>query len=169
MLMFYELSNHSILTFNFHLAYLVKCLQFQRIWAKYNGEDQVGSDYVVDKSKRLTNQERSTLGLAEPNLPKSSRPMSVSKRVFGTMKDGLKVHEYRLINENGVEVSILDYGATVRDIIVPDRNGEMANVSLGFETLEEYLTRVLTLDVLQGDMPIELLAVNLFLMVRNMF
>ena len=40
--------------------------------------------------------------------------MTISKRKFGTLADGRVVNEYRMINENGVEVSVLDYGATVR-------------------------------------------------------
>mgnify|MGYP001396115194 FL=1 len=45
---------------------------------------------------------------------------------------------YVLKNARGVEVEILTYGGIVRSIRVPDRNGEMANVVLGFKTAEEY-------------------------------
>ena len=36
----------------------------------------------------------------------------------------LKINEFRLINKKGMEVSILEYGSTIREIIVPDRNGK---------------------------------------------
>ena len=50
--------------------------------------------------------------------------MTISKRLFGVLKDGSKVHEFRLINERGMEVSIIEYGASIRDIIVEDKTGK---------------------------------------------
>ena len=54
----------------------------------------------------------------------------------------------------------MDYGGTVKEIFAPDRMG-MANVSLGFSTIEEYVEKVPILDVLPGDMLTELQAENL--------
>jgi aldose 1-epimerase len=99
---------------------------------------KTGSGYVVGKSKQVYKKGKQTLGIQDAELPKSSKPMSVSKRVFGELKNGQKVHEFRMINENRVEVSVLDYGATIREIIVPDRAGKMDNISLGFNSVEEY-------------------------------
>lgn len=64
--------------------------------------------------------------------------MSVSKRPFGVTADGAKVTEYIITNEQGASVSILDYGATVRSIVVPDKNGKLIDAVLGYDTIEEY-------------------------------
>ena len=69
----------------------------------------------------------------------SAKPMTISKRVFGKMKDGTKIHEFRMINENGMEVSIIEYGAAIRELIIPDREGLKENVSLGFSNLDQYV------------------------------
>ena len=56
--------------------------------------------------------------------------MTVAKKAFGEMPDGSKVSEYVLTNAHGMQVSLLDYGATVKDIMAPDRNGAYASVPL---------------------------------------
>ena len=40
-----------------------------------------------------------------------------------------------------MQVSILDYGGTVKEILVPDRNGNLANVSLGFDNINDYIEK----------------------------
>ena len=49
--------------------------------------------------------------------------MTVSKNLFGVMPDGKEVYEFTLENNNGMKVSVLTLGATLRSIIVPDKNG----------------------------------------------
>jgi aldose 1-epimerase len=98
-------------------------------------------NYISEKSKLVYKSGRNILGVEEENLSSQSKPMTVSKKVFGKLADGTKVHEFRLINEKGMEVSILEYGASMRDLVVPDREGEMDNVSLGFSGLEEYVEK----------------------------
>lgn len=44
-----------------------------------------------------------------------------------------EVHQYWLCNQNGVRVGILDYGLTITDFILPDRNGDLVNIVLGFK------------------------------------
>jgi aldose 1-epimerase len=58
---------------------------------------------------------------------------------FGTMPDGTVVHRYTL-GGGGVEVRLLSYGGTIQSLRVPDRHGRKANVTLGFATLEGYLS-----------------------------
>jgi aldose 1-epimerase len=60
--------------------------------------------------------------------------------LFGKTSRGEKVHLYTLTNKNGMSVSIMDYGATVVKIVVPDRNGRFDDVALGFDTFAPYLT-----------------------------
>ena len=98
-------------------------------------------EYIAEQSKVAYQSSREVLGFKEEAPPQSSKPMAVSKRVFGQLADGSKVHEFRLINERGMEVSIIEYGASIRDIIVADRNGEKENISLGFNNIEDYVNR----------------------------
>ena len=100
-----------------------------------------GTNYLTEKSKQIYQSSKQALGFKEAEALKSSKPMTVSKRVFGKLPDGTKVHEFRMINKNDMEVSVLEYGATIRDIIVKDRDGEKANVTLGFSNLEDYLEK----------------------------
>ena len=66
--------------------------------------------------------------------------MTISKREFGTLCDGTQVSCWTLTNNNGLTAEILDYGVTVRSIIVPDKNGNPVDVVLGYDTLEEYVS-----------------------------
>lgn len=64
--------------------------------------------------------------------------MAVSKRPFGENARGDAVTEYIITNDSGVSVALLDYGATIRSIVVPDRNGTPTDVVLGYDSIEEY-------------------------------
>ena len=46
--------------------------------------------------------------------------MSITKCSFGTLQDGPQVTSWLLTNENGLQAEVLDYGVTIRSIIVPD-------------------------------------------------
>lgn len=57
---------------------------------------------------------------------------------FGTTSAGEVVHKYTLTNKNGMEIALLTRGATLSEVHVPDKNGNMADVVFGFDTIEEY-------------------------------
>lgn len=59
------------------------------------------------------------------------------KQPFGTV-DGKAVELYTLRNSKGAEAKIMNYGGIVQSLTVPDRNGQMADVVLGFDTLDGY-------------------------------
>ncbi len=64
---------------------------------------------------------------------------NISKSGFGTLPDGAAVDQYTLTNSSGAFCKIITYGGIVTELHVPDREGKLDDVVLGFETLKEYL------------------------------
>ena len=64
----------------------------------------------------------------------------LTRAEFGKTLDGAPVQIYTLTNKNGLEARITNYGGIVVSLQAPDRNGSMADVILGFDTLHDYLT-----------------------------
>lgn len=60
------------------------------------------------------------------------------KAIWGEV-NGRPVYLYTLSNGNGVTLKMTDYGAKIVELHVPDRNGELADVVLGFDNLDQYL------------------------------
>jgi len=69
----------------------------------------------------------------------SADGLGVSKEAFGKMPGGTTVEKYTLSNIHGMEVSIITYGGAVQSIKVPDKNGKLDDVVLGFDHLAGYL------------------------------
>jgi aldose 1-epimerase len=59
--------------------------------------------------------------------------------IFGQLPDGREVHRYTLTNDAGVTAEIIDYGATITSLRVPDRSGKMEDVVLGYDTVQGYV------------------------------
>ena len=93
--------------------------------------------YFSEKGKIVYQKGKNKLGLSNEKQAEV-KPMTVAKFPFGKMPDGKKVSQFVLTNANKMQVTLLDYGATVKDIMVPDRDGNFANVSLGFSKLDDY-------------------------------
>lgn len=64
--------------------------------------------------------------------------MAITKKPFGVTADGQQVTLYTLTNSTGASVSLSDLGAVLTSIIVPDRDGKMDEVTLGFDDFESY-------------------------------
>ena len=63
----------------------------------------------------------------------------ITTKPFGQMPNGQAVTQYTMTNKSGASVSLIDFGGIVTNIIVPDKNGKLADVALGFDNLEAYL------------------------------
>jgi aldose 1-epimerase len=63
----------------------------------------------------------------------------LKKQLFGKTADGQEIDLYTLTNRNGVAIGIMNRGGTVVSIRVPDRNGKLGDVVLGFDSLDGYL------------------------------
>jgi aldose 1-epimerase len=71
---------------------------------------------------------------AEPKMKIESAP-------YGKTSDGKNVTLYTLSNAAGNTVEMIDYGAIVVSINVPDKSGKKANVTAGFASIDGYLKR----------------------------
>lgn len=66
---------------------------------------------------------------------------TIQSEPFGTMPDGTEVDIYTLTNSLGMEVAVLTYGGIFQSVKVPDRRGQLDNVTLGFDNLDDYVER----------------------------
>lgn len=70
----------------------------------------------------------------------SPNPSStVTKAPFGTTPDGQAVEIYTLHNSKGAEARIMTYGGIVQSLTMPDKNGKMEDIVLGYDNLEGYI------------------------------
>ncbi len=68
-----------------------------------------------------------------------SSSCKVEKQQFGTASDGRRITLYTITNANGMSVCIMNYGATVIAVNVPDRSGSVENVTLHLDSCGDYL------------------------------
>lgn len=64
--------------------------------------------------------------------------MKITQKPFGKTKSGEEATLYTLSNNNGMKVSITDFGVNIVSIIVPDREGKFDDVALGFNSISGY-------------------------------
>ena len=64
--------------------------------------------------------------------------MAIISKPFGVTKKGDAVTMFTMTNKQGASVSVIELGAIITSIIVPDKNGNLADVTLGFDTLDRY-------------------------------
>ncbi|HEX2972876.1 MAG TPA: aldose epimerase family protein [Tepidisphaeraceae bacterium] len=67
--------------------------------------------------------------------------MNITKTEFGTLPNGTTVDLYTLTNAHGMVAKVMNYGATLVELHVPDKNGKVADVVLGFDDLKSYVER----------------------------
>jgi len=69
----------------------------------------------------------------------SKHKQQVRKESFGKTGDGRPVDLYTFTNSQGLEVRVTNYGGIVVSLRVPDKNGKMEDVVLGFDSIDGYL------------------------------
>jgi aldose 1-epimerase len=72
---------------------------------------------------------------------KEKAEMGIIKEPFGQTPDGEEVDIYTLTNASGLIAKITNYGATLVSLEVPDRDGKLADITLGFDTLDGYVKK----------------------------
>ena len=74
---------------------------------------------------------------------KVSAAPRITREPWGSTSEG-DVLRYTLANANGMKVGILTYGGIIQSVDVPDRDGRLANVTLGFDNLADYVEQTRT-------------------------
>ena len=62
----------------------------------------------------------------------------ISAAKYGVTRAGEVINQYTLKNSSGIEVSIINYGGIITSLRVPDRDGNIDDIALGYDTLDEY-------------------------------
>lgn len=65
---------------------------------------------------------------------------TLKQEVYGQMPDGREIKIFTLTNKNGLVAKVTEYGAILVSMVVPDKNGKMADVTHGYDTLAGWLT-----------------------------
>lgn len=63
---------------------------------------------------------------------------NIQKENWGVIQNK-QVHHYKLTNSNGMVMGVTNYGAIITSVLVPDKDGKMEDVVLGFDNLQQYL------------------------------
>jgi aldose 1-epimerase len=66
------------------------------------------------------------------------KPTSITRAPFGTTADGKAATLYTLTNATGIQMRVTDYGGVIVSLRVPDRNHQLGDVVLGFDSLTPY-------------------------------
>jgi aldose 1-epimerase len=65
--------------------------------------------------------------------------MPIVQSLFGTLQDGRPVHKYSLTGDGGMIVDVINFGGHIQRWRAPDRGGNIGDITLGFERLEDYV------------------------------
>jgi aldose 1-epimerase len=65
--------------------------------------------------------------------------MKVTTKNWGKLPDGREVKLFRFECHNRMTVSITNYGANITSILLPDRNGNVEEITAGFDNLQSYV------------------------------
>ncbi|GAA5522032.1 galactose mutarotase [Aliifodinibius salicampi] len=84
------------------------------------------------------------------NEDQSPNYVPVEQSEFRTEHDGKQIDLYTLENEEGMKVQITNYGGKIVSLLVPNRNGELGDVVLGYETGQEYIDGIASLGATMG-------------------
>ena len=65
----------------------------------------------------------------------------ITEELFGNLSDGTPVSLYTMRNSGGVVMKVMNYGGIIVSLEVPDRNGKLVDVVLGYDSLQAYEKR----------------------------
>lgn len=69
---------------------------------------------------------------------KIKNPITIMKKVYGITSDSIHIDSYTLKNENGMELTVITYGGIITSLKVPNKDGIIEDVVLGYNSLDQY-------------------------------
>jgi aldose 1-epimerase len=63
----------------------------------------------------------------------------MKKSLFGKTSQNEDIYLYKLKNSNCIEVEIINYGCIITSIKIPDKNGNLIDIVLGYDNLNDYI------------------------------
>ena len=81
---------------------------------------------------------KAALGVALGIGSVGAQAATAERASAGSLRDGTPIEAVTLRGANGMSTRVLTYGATLQSLVAPDANGRMADVVLGFDTVEGY-------------------------------
>jgi aldose 1-epimerase len=79
------------------------------------------------------------VGFALASCNRNSSKPAILPEAFNKLIDGKQVELFTLKNKNGLEMTVTNFGGRVVSLMVPDKNGKMEDVVLGFDRIDGYL------------------------------
>ncbi len=64
--------------------------------------------------------------------------MAITKELFGKTRDGKEVYAYTITNKNNMSITVMTFGAILKNVMVPDKKGKVDDVVLGYDKLWMY-------------------------------
>jgi aldose 1-epimerase len=72
--------------------------------------------------------------------PPMKPPARITRSPFGNLRSGQEVSSFHLTNTNGIELHVIDYGGIITSLKTPDRHGVLADIVLGYDNVNGYIT-----------------------------
>lgn len=70
----------------------------------------------------------------------NSSAFSAQSTSYGQLADGTQVDMITLKNPNGIEIDVISYGGIITRLLTPDAKGQLGDIVLGFDKLEDYVS-----------------------------
>ncbi|HEX8348882.1 MAG TPA: hypothetical protein VF598_02900, partial [Hymenobacter sp.] len=93
---------------------------------------------ACDQKKPADQAAAGTSAAADSTQTSSSQSAMPTATSFGKDKAGQEVQLFTLTNAHGLKATITNYGGTVTSLLVPDKQGKLGNVVLGFNDMSGY-------------------------------
>jgi aldose 1-epimerase len=95
---------------------------------------------VIRDVRRLVSRIVGVAGIVLATIAAAPAAAAITEDVWDRMPDGKPIHRFTLTNAAGAHVSVMELGAAVTSIVVPDRGGKLVDVALGYDKPIDYVT-----------------------------
>jgi len=124
---------------------MANLVQYQRralfglawLWTACGGPQQSAPVTPAPAAEITAPAPASTTAASAPTPAEAPKASAIGKAAYGTV-DGKEVSLYTLTNAKGLVLKVTNYGTIITELHVPDRAGKLADIVLGFDTLEGY-------------------------------